>query len=299
MTMRARIAVIPAAGLGTRFLPLTKVIPKELLPMGDLPGLQLVIEEAIGAGIETIIIVNHESKTPVVKYFEPAPELLETLERAGKDELVARLRRLDSYDVRFVNQPKPLGLGHAVGMARELTNGEPFAVLLPDELMGSSDLLASMLDANAHTGGSVVAVKRVPMDEVSSFGVIKPSGPMSSGGLVPADDMVEKPKMEDAPSDLICIGRYVCSPEVMTEIGQLTPGAGGELQLTDALRATCKYQPFHGFVGDELPGGLTRYDTGNPSGWLEATIEISLQHPQLGPPLRELLSKIAAREGLC
>jgi UTP--glucose-1-phosphate uridylyltransferase len=296
--MRARIAVIPAAGLGTRFLPLTKVVPKELLPMGELPGMQLVIEEAIGAGIETIVIVNHESKTPTVKYFEPNLELLDTLERAGKEQLAARLRRLDGYDVRFVNQPKPLGLGHAVGMARELTGDEPFAVLLPDELMGSSELLSSMLDANAHTGGSVVAVKRVPMEEVSAFGVIKPSGPISSGGLVPASDMVEKPKVADAPSDLICIGRYVCSPEVMTEIGQLVPGAGGELQLTDALRAAAAYQPFHGLVGDELPGGLLRYDTGNPSGWLEATIEISLKHPELGPPLRTLLTKIAQRENL-
>ena len=287
--MRARTAVIPAAGLGTRFLPLTKAVPKELLPMGDLPILHLVIEEAVNAGIETVVVVSHVSKTAVEAYFRPAPDLLATLDKAGKHALLERLERLDSLDVRFVHQPAPLGLGHAVGMAREIVAGEPFAVLLPDELMGSSELMSTMLDAAAASGGSVVAVKRVPREDVSRYGVVKPCGPMSPGGLLPVDDLVEKPAVADAPSDLIIIGRYVCSGEVMDEIGRLTPGSGGELQLTDALKATCAYQSFQVQIGDELPGGLVRHDTGSPSGWLHAAIEVSLAHPELGPPLREFL----------
>ena len=296
--MRARLAVIPAAGLGTRFLPLTKAVPKELLPMGEVPGLQLVIEEAIGAGIETIIVVNHPSKAAVERYFDPAPELLAALERAGKDELAQRLHRLDRLDVRFVHQIDPLGLGHAVGMAAPLVGDEPFAVLLPDEIMGSSELLAAMLDAGAETEGSIVGLKEVPHEQVSAYGVVAPSGPMAPGGLIPLSDMVEKPPVDEAPSDYVIIGRYVCTPEVMREISHLKPGAGGELQLTDALRAVARYQPFSGLVGDELPGGLVRYDTGNPAGWLEAVVETSLRNPVLGPGLRRVLAEIVAREGI-
>ncbi len=284
--VRVRKAVIPAAGLGTRFLPLTKTVPKELLPMVDVPALQLVVEEAVGAGIETIIIVNHPSKVAVEQYFEPSPDLLATLEKAGKNELVARLVHLDRLDVRFVHQPEALGLGHAVGMARELVGGEPFAVLLPDEIMGSSALLAAMLEASDRTGGSVVGLKRVPRDEVNRYGVIAPSSDVGPDGVVGVADLVEKPPVESAPSDLIIIGRYICSAAVMDEIGRLTPGAGGELQLTDALRAACAYEPFHGLVGDLLPGGLDRFDTGNPVGWWEANVALGLRHPTLGPTLR-------------
>lgn len=293
--VRVRQAIIPAAGLGTRFLPMTKVVPKELLPMVDVPALQLVIEEAVGAGIETVIVVNHPSKSAVERFFEPTPELLRTLEKAGKHELVARLEHLDALDVRFVHQPEALGLGHAVGMARELVQGEPFAVLLPDEIMGSSALLAAMLDASARTGGSVVGLKRVPRDEVNRYGVIAPAGDVGPDGVVAVTDLVEKPPVESAPSDLIIIGRYVCSAAVMDEIGRLTPGAGGELQLTDALRAACGYEPFHGLVGDLLPGGLDRFDTGNPVGWWEANLELGLRHPVLGEQLREIFARIAAR----
>jgi UTP--glucose-1-phosphate uridylyltransferase len=266
--------------------------------MGEVPGLQLVIEEAVGAGIETIVVVNHSTKTAVERYFDPAPELLLTLERAGKHELAERLRRVESFDVRFVHQPEPLGLGHAVGMAKELVGDEPFAVLLPDELMGSSGLLSEMLDESARTGGSVVGLKQVPHDQVSAYGVVAPSGAVAANGLVPVTDLVEKPPVDSAPSDLVIIGRYVCTPGVMREIGSLTPGAGGELQLTDALRAVAGYEPFFGLVGDALPGGLVRYDTGNPAGWLQAVVEISLGHPQLGPVMRRLVLEIAERERL-
>lgn len=283
--------------MGTRFLPLTKVAPKEMLPVGEVPALQMVIEEAVGAGIETIVIVNHPSKTPVEQYFAPAPDLLDELERAGKTELAERLHRLDRFDVRFVHQERPLGLGHAVGMARDVVGDQPFAVLLPDEIMGNSGLLAAMLDGAAQSNGSVIAVKEVPRDQVSSYGVVAPSGPLD-GVMLPVGNLVEKPPVDQAPSNYIIIGRYVCTAEVMTEIGRLTPGAGGELQLTDALKAVCGYQPFHALVGDLLPGGLARYDTGSPAGWLEAVIEVSLANPRLGPALRDLISRIAAREGL-
>ena len=182
-------------------------------------------------------------------------------------------------------------------MARDVVGDQPFAVLLPDEIMGNSGLLAAMLDGAAQSNGSVIAVKEVPRDQVSSYGVVAPSGPLD-GVMLPVGNLVEKPPVDQAPSNYIIIGRYVCTAEVMTEIGRLTPGAGGELQLTDALKAVCGYQPFHALVGDLLPGGLARYDTGSPAGWLEAVIEVSLANPRLGPALRDLISRIAAREGL-
>jgi UTP--glucose-1-phosphate uridylyltransferase len=154
-----------------------------------------------------------------------------------------------------------------------------------------------MLDAPAEHGGSVVGLKEVPHDLVSSYGVVAPSGPMQAGGLLPVRDLVEKPPVDQAPSDFVIIGRYVCTPAVMTEIGRLEPGAGGELQLTDALRAVAGYEPFFGLVGDELPGGLVRYDTGNPAGWLEAVIEIALRDPKLGPGVRDLIVRMVEREG--
>lgn len=296
--MRVRKAVIPAAGLGTRFLPLTKAVPKELLPMVDVPALQLVVEEAVGAGIETVIVVNHPSKRAVVDFFEPSYDLLAVLDKAGKHELAERLEHIDRLDVRFVDQPEALGLGHAVGMAAELVDDEPFAVLLPDELMGSPALLRAMLDTHHATGGSVVGLLRVPRAEVHRYGVIDPAGDVADNGVVEVAGLVEKPPVDKAPSELIIIGRYVCTAEVMSEIGRLEPGAGGELQLTDALRAVATYQPFHGLVGEKLPGGLDRFDTGNPLGWWEANVELGLRHAKLGPEIRRILGAIARRENL-
>lgn len=287
--------MIPAAGLGTRFLPMTKAVPKELLPLVDVPALQLVVEEALGAGIETVIVVNHPSKTAVEQFFQPSPDLLALLDKAGKHELAERLERIDGFDVRFVHQPEALGLGHAVGMAAELVGDEPFAVLLPDEIMGSSALLQAMIDASERTGGSVVGLKQVPRDEVNRYGVIAPGGPVGADGVVSVVDLVEKPPVESAPSELIIIGRYVCSARVMREIAELTPGAGGELQLTDALRATCAVEPFHGLVGDLLPGGLDRFDTGNPLGWWEANLELGLRHPVYGAAMRAMVADALGR----
>jgi UTP--glucose-1-phosphate uridylyltransferase len=249
--MQVRSAVIPAAGMGTRFLPATKAVPKELMPIGDTPVLQMIIDEALGAGIEHIVIVSSAAKPAIAAYFEPSPDIVAKLEEGGKHELAERVRSIGlDWKVTIVHQDEPRGLGHAVGCARGAVGDEPFAVLLPDEIMGNSSLLAQMNGVCASTGGSVVGLKRVPRQEVSAYGVIEPAGPMTADGVVPVRGLVEKPPPQEAPSDLIIIGRYVLTPDVFDEIEQLTPGAGGELQLTDALRAQAVRAPFHGVLSE-------------------------------------------------
>jgi UTP--glucose-1-phosphate uridylyltransferase len=286
--MQVRSAVIPAAGMGTRFLPASKAVPKELLPIGDTPALQLVIDEALGAGIDHIVIVSSKGKPAIEAYFEPSPEVIETLEASGRTELAERIRGIGAdWRVTVVHQDAPKGLGHAVGCAREAVGNQPFAVLLPDELMGDSSLLAHMNGICVSTGGSVVGLKEVPAEDVSSYGVIDPAGPVDADGVVPIHDMVEKPPPESAPSNLIIIGRYVLTPDVFDEIAGLQPGRGGELQLTDALRAQAARAPFHGVVSR-----INRYDTGNPLGFLTAAIELTLRNPDMGAELRQFLGAL-------
>ena len=283
--MQVRSAVIPAAGMGTRFLPASKAVPKELLPIGDTPTLQLVIDEALGAGIEHVVIVSSRSKPAIEAYFEPAPEIVDSLEASGKVELAARVRGIGAdWRTTIVYQDEPRGLGHAVGCAREAIGDEPFAVLLPDELMGSSSLLAHMNGVCARTGGSVVALKEVPHDEVSRYGVIAPSGPVDADGVVPVADLVEKPPIDEAPSDLIIIGRYVLTPDVFEEIAEGRIGALGEIQLTDALRAQAQRSPFHGVVSN-----VDRFDTGTPFGFLTAAVELGLRDDTTGKDLQAFL----------
>ncbi len=283
--MQVRTAVIPAAGLGTRFLPASKAVPKELMPIGDVPAIQYVIDEALGAGIEHIVVVSSRHKPAIEQYFQPAPDVVEKLEATGRTELAARVKGIGSdWRASVVYQDDPRGLGHAVGCARDAVGDAPFAVLLPDEIMGDSSLLAQMNGVCARSGGSVVGLKRVPRHEVSAYGVIDPAGDVDADGVVAVRDLVEKPSVEDAPSDLILIGRYVLTPDVFDEIAQLKPGRGGELQLTDALRAQAARSPFHGVVSD-----LERYDTGTPVGLLVAAIELTLRHPDLGPELKAYL----------
>jgi UTP--glucose-1-phosphate uridylyltransferase len=286
--MRARTAVIPAAGLGTRFLPATKAVPKELLPIVDVPALQLVIDECVDAGIDHIVIVNSRTKPSIEAYFDPAPEIIAKLESSGRGDVANRLSRIGA-DVRisFAYQDLPLGLGHAVGCAAQAVGDVPFAVLLPDELMGSSELLTAMCDVSERTGGSVVGLKRIPKQDVGAYGVIVPGGEVDSEGVVAITDMVEKPSVADAPSDLIIIGRYLLTPDIFQAIAELRPGAGGELQLTDALRVQAAGGPFHGVLRD-----VKRFDTGNPVGWLAAVVEIALGHPQYGPTFRDELDRI-------
>jgi UTP--glucose-1-phosphate uridylyltransferase len=283
--MRVHTAVVPAAGMGTRFLPATKAVPKELLPVLDTPALQLIIDEAVGAGVDHMVIVTSHAKPAIEAYFQPQPEVIAKLRSSGRDQMADRVEALGrDVKVSFAYQDQALGLGHAVGCARDVVGDEPFAVLLPDELMGSSSLLDQMARLCEATNGSVVGLKEVPHDEVSAYGVIDPSGELDDKGVIPVKSMVEKPKPADAPSNLIIIGRYVLTPDVFDEIANVKPGAGGEIQLTDALKAQAARSPFHGVVQDVL-----RYDTGNPFGWLTANIEIGLADPQLGPQLRTWL----------
>jgi len=283
--MQVRSAVIPAAGLGTRFLPATKAVPKELFPIGDQPAIQVVIDEALGAGIDHVVIVSSRAKPAVAEYFEPDDALLDALVEKGKIATADRLRAIGrDWRASIVYQDDPKGLGHAVGCARSMVGEEPFAVLLPDEIMASSGLLAQMNGVCASTGGSVVAIAEVPRHQVSSYGVIDPAGPLSEDGVIAVRDLVEKPPVDEAPSNYIVTGRYVLTADAWTEIGSLSPGRGGELQLTDALRAQAARSPFHAVLSD-----VGRYDTGNPLGFLTASIELGLINPELGDDLRSFL----------
>jgi UTP--glucose-1-phosphate uridylyltransferase len=283
--MQVRAAVIPAAGLGTRFLPATKAVPKELMPIGDTPAIQIIIDEALGAGIDHIVVVSSRSKPAIEQYFEPDQALIDALKDKGKDDVAERVASIGrDWRVTIAYQDDPRGLGHAVGCGRDAVGDEPFAVLLPDELMGNSSLLAQMCGVCASTGGSVVGVKQVARDQVSSYGVLSPSGPMDDDGVIPVADLVEKPPAHEAPSDYILIGRYVLTPDVFDEIANLKPGTGGELQLTDALRAQAARSPFHGVLSS-----IERYDTGTPVGFLEAAVAFALKHPDMADGTRQIL----------
>jgi UTP--glucose-1-phosphate uridylyltransferase len=286
--MQVRYAVIPAAGIGTRFLPATKAVPKELLPIGDTPALQYVIDEALGAGIDHIVIVSSRRKPGIESYFEPRPDLVEALRRAGRDDAADRLAAVGrDWRVSIVFQDEPRGLGHAVGCAEAVVGDEPFAVLLPDEIMGDSSLLAQMNGVCSSSQGSVVALKAVNPEEVSSYGVVDPMSDSDSDGILRVAGLVEKPTVDEAPSNLIIIGRYVLTPDVFGEIARLRPGAAGELQLTDAIRSQVERSPVHGVIST-----IARYDTGTPLGMLKASIEIALRSPQWGPQLAEWLDDL-------
>ena len=285
--MRARTAVIPAAGLGTRFYPVTKAVPKELLPIVDVPALQLVMDEAVAAGIEHIVLVSHISKTPVEAYVAPSQIVIDKVRASGRNDLADRLALIGKeVKVTVTYQDAPRGLGHAVGCAREAVGDEPFAVLLPDEIMGDAVLLNALSDSCARTGVGAVGLMRVPMEQVSAYGVITPSASSPSDGPFDIVDVVEKPAQADAPSNLIIIGRYVLTPDVFGEIDNLTPHANGELQLTDAMRSQCVHAPLTGMINHSK-----RWDTGTPMGWLTAVVDIALSRPDIEPGLRSWLTE--------
>jgi len=285
LEMHVRTAVIPAAGLGTRFLPATKAVPKELLPIIDTPALQLIIDEAVGAGIDHIVIVTSHSKPAIEAYFEPSLDVLAKLRSTNRHAMADRLESI-GRDIRvsFAYQDVPLGLGHAVGCAADIVGDEPFAVLLPDELMGDSSLLDQMARLCETSGGGVVGLKRVPREQVSAYGVVDPATELDADGVIRIRTLVEKPSVEDAPSDLIIIGRYVLTPDVFAELERVQPGSGGEIQLTDALRVQAGNGPFHGVLSNVL-----RYDTGTPLGWLNAVVDIALSDPSIGDEFAENL----------
>ncbi|MBI5137880.1 MAG: UTP--glucose-1-phosphate uridylyltransferase GalU [Nitrospirae bacterium] len=279
-----RKAVLPAAGLGTRFLPATKASPKEMLPLVDKPLIQYVVEEAVACGITDIIIVTGRGKRAIEDHFDVAFELEVLLRDKGKDDILKEVRAIsDMANFSYVRQPEALGLGHAVNCARNLVGDEPFAVLLADDIIHHvPTALEQMMAVYRETGSSVIGLQQVPLAEVIKYGVILPE--TISAGLHRVVDMVEKPRPADAPSNLSVIGRYILQPAIFDCLDRISAGAGGELQLTDALKRLLKTHQIHGL---ELVGD--RYDAGSKIGFLKATVALALDSPELGPEFRSYL----------
>ena len=294
MTIRKPIrkAVFPVAGLGTRFLPATKAIPKEMLPIIDRPLIQYAVDEAREAGIEQMIFVTGRGKVSIVEHFDMAYELETTMTERGKDMSVLEPTRLTPGNLVAVRQQVPLGLGHAIWCARAIVGDEPFAILLPDELMiGQPGCMKQMVEAYEETGGNLISVLEVPHEEVSSYGVIDPGVRVAGfgGALTEVRGLVEKPKLEDSPSNLIVSGRYLLQPEVMATLERQEKGAGGEIQLTDAMAQMIGHQPFHAvtFAGK-------RYDCGSKTGYVEATLALALQRPDMADEVRRMATRLLA-----
>ena len=280
-----RKAVFPVAGLGTRFLPATKAIPKEMLPIIDRPLIQYAVDEAREAGIEQMIFVTGRGKTAIIDHFDKAFELETTLVDRQKDLDVLAPTRLEPGNLVTVRQQVPLGLGHAIWCARAVVGDEPFAIVLPDELMiGSPGCLRQMVDAYNEVGGNLISVLEVPPEEVSSYGVIAPG--KGRKGLTEVRGLVEKPRREDAPSNLIISGRYILQPEIMGVLASQATGAGGEIQLTDALAQMVGRQPFHA-----VPFNGRRFDCGSKVGFVEATLVLALERKDMADDVRNLATR--------
>jgi UTP--glucose-1-phosphate uridylyltransferase len=292
---RAVKAVIPAAGLATRFLPATKAVPKELLPVVDRPVLQYIVEEAAAAGITDVLLVTGRGKTSMVDHFDRRPDVEQRLEEKGDTERLAAVRRTSELaDIYTCRQGEPLGLGHAVGVAASHIGDNAFAVLLGDEFVDEAQpLLPAMLDLQARTGGIVLAFMAVDPAETGRYGIAS-VGPADLGpDVVAVRGLVEKPSPEEAPSNLAVLGRYVLPPTIFDAIHNTKPGSGGEIQLTDAMAALLSDgTPVHGIV---YRGH--RYDTGMPLGYLQAVVEIAAKRPDLGPEFRAWLADFVARPG--
>ena len=288
MAQKIRKAVFPAAGLGTRFLPATKAQPKEMLPLVDKPLIQYVIEEALDSDVENIIIITGRGKNAIEDHFDVSFELEKTLEERGKEDLLEIVREVSSMaNLAYVRQKQALGLGHAVLTAKDLVGNEPFAVLLGDDIIDSEvPCLRQMIEVyERYDGAPVLAVQEVEGEAISRFGVI--AGEEVEPDVFRISDMVEKPKPQDAPSNLAIIGRYILPPEVFPLIEQTAAGVGGEIQITDALRSLARQRPFYGY---RFKG--RRHDAGDKLGFLEATVEFALKRPDLGEPFRDYLKSL-------
>ena len=278
-----RKAVFPVAGLGTRFLPATKAIPKEMLPIVDSPLIQYAVDEAREAGIEQMIFVTGRGKIAIEDHFDIAYELEKTMSERGKDLSVLERTRLSPGNCAYVRQQEPLGLGHAIWCARDIVGDEPFAIFLPDEFMhGSPGCMAQMVDAYHRLGGNLISVLEVPHEKVSSYGVIDPGA--RDGAVTEVRGLVEKPTVEDAPSNLIISGRYILQPEVMQVLQGQEKGAGGEIQLTDAMAQMIGNQPFHAVTFDGK-----RYDCGSKVGYIEANLAVALWRPDMADEVRAIV----------
>ncbi|MEZ5680820.1 MAG: UTP--glucose-1-phosphate uridylyltransferase GalU [Erythrobacter sp.] len=288
-----KTAVFPVAGLGTRFLPATKAIPKELLPIVDRPLIQYAVDEAREAGIEQIVFVTGRGKTAIVEHFDVAYELEHTMSERGKNLEVLEPTRATPGDIITVRQQVPMGLGHAIWCARAIVGDEPFAILLPDELMvaakgGGTGCMKQMVEAYNEVGGNLISVLEVPQEDVSSYGVIAP-GATISDSLTEVTGLVEKPPVAEAPSNKIISGRYILQPEVMRVLESQEKGAGGEIQLTDAMARMIGNQPFHAvtFAG-------RRFDCGSKTGFVEATLALALERPDMGDEVRAIMQRMLA-----
>ena len=287
---KVRKAVIPAAGLGTRFLPATKSQPKEMVPVIDKPTIQYVVEEAVGAGITDILVITGRGKRAIEDHFDRNFELEFYLEQGKKNEELEQVQAISEMaDIHYIRQRDPLGLGHAVSVARQHVGSEPFAVLLGDDIMvDDARLLRSMLDVYDRYGRSVVAVLEVPREDIRNYGCVTPE--LMEENLVRIRSIVEKPKPEDAPSNLAVIGRYVFTPEIFDALDRITPGAGGELQLTDAISLLLQTQTVFGYAFE-----TGRYDIGKKIDFLRATVELALDRPDLGEEFRAFLADLVQR----
>ncbi len=288
MTSRKPIkkAVFPVAGLGTRFLPATKAIPKEMLPVIDRPLIQYAVDEAREAGIEQMIFVTGRGKSAIVEHFDIAFELEATMLERGKDLAILEPTRATPGDIITVRQQVPMGLGHAIWCARAIVGDDPFAIFLPDELMiGTPGCMKQMVEAYHEVGGNLISVLEVPMEEVSAYGVIDPGE--TRGSLTEVRGLVEKPRRENAPSNKIISGRYILQPEVMRTLESQEKGAGGEIQLTDAMAKMIGQQPFHAvtFAG-------RRFDCGSKTGFIEATLALALEREDMGEEVRAIAKRL-------
>ncbi len=292
MTKPVTKAIFPVAGMGTRFLPATKAIPKEILPLIDRPLIQYAIDEARAAGIEEFIFVTAKGKSALEDYFDASPELERALADKGKNDLLAQVRNssMGSGAIAYIRQAEALGLGHAVWCARRLIGDEPVAIILPDDVIAAEKpCLQQMVEAHARTGGSIVAAMEVAPSEISSYGALAHGDAV--GRLVPVTGMVEKPRLEDAPSNLAVIGRYIIAPQIFETLSAGKRGAGGEIQLTDAIAAEITAgRPVSGFCFEG-----TRYDCGSKLGFLEATVAFALAREDLGARFAASLARIQAQ----
>lgn len=290
---QVRKAIIPAAGLGTRFLPATKALAKEMLPIVDKPTIQFIVEEARKSGIQDIVVVDGKNKRSIEDHFDSNPELEDNLRDKHKDEMLKLVQETTDINTYFIRQSHPRGLGDAVLTARDFIGDEPFVVMLGDDLNNINNngtpLTKELIDSYHETGASTLAVMRVPHEDTSKYGVINPSKEVKPG-LFNVTSFVEKPDPKDAPSDLAIIGRYVFTPEIFDVLAKTKPGKGNEIQLTDAINTLNKTQRVfaHEYKGD-------RYDVGNKFGWIETNIEYGLNHPEVKDELREYIKELGAK----
>lgn len=288
---KVRKAVIPAAGLGTRFLPATKATPKEMLPIVDKPTIQYIVEEALASGIEEILIITGRSKRAIEDHFDRSIELELNLEASGKTAELEMVKEISGVRIHYIRQKEPRGLGHAILCAKQFVGDEPFAVLLGDDVVDAQvPALKQLINVYDKTGASVLGVQEVPLEKVSSYGIVD-SQPTEEARTFTVSDMVEKPAVAEAPSRLAVLGRYVITPEVFDILEQTPPGRGNEIQLTDALKVLAKEQAMYAYNFEGR-----RYDVGDKQGFLEATVEMALKRPDLREKFLAYLKDIVAKE---